>query len=64
MNRRFYVTATVALLLAAAYNGVAKRSEEAAGPGTANADAKSTQPAAPLSARTLPAVPRAALPRS
>ena len=64
MNRRFYVTATVALLLAAAYNGAANRSHDTAGLGTSQADAKSTPPAAPLSARTLPAIPRVALPRS
>jgi hypothetical protein len=64
MNRRFYVTATVALLLAAAYNGTAKRSEQPAGPSTGHADAKSSQPAAPMTARTLPAIPRTALPRS
>jgi hypothetical protein len=64
MNSRFYVTATVALLLAAAYNGAAKRSDEAASSTAAQADAQPTHPGAPLTARTLPAIPRAALPRS
>ena len=64
MNRRFYVTATVALLLAAAYNGAAKRSDEAAGSTAAHTEAQPTHPGAPLTARTLPTVPRAALPRS
>ena len=64
MNSRFYVTAAVALLLAAAYNGAAKRplSGPATGAGQ-SADVESAQPSAPVTARSMPPSQRAALPR-
>ena len=65
MNSRFYVTAVLALLLAAAYNGAARRSEQApeSGPDP-TADVHSAQPPAPVTARSSPPSQRAALPRS
>ncbi len=65
MNSRFYVTAAVALLLAAAYNGAAKRPAPAPATGAGqSADVESAQPATPVTARSLPPSPQAALPRS
>jgi hypothetical protein len=65
MNIRFFVTAAVALLLAAAYDGAAKRSERtsASGPGQA-ADAQSAQPSAPVTVRASRPSHQAVLPRS
>jgi hypothetical protein len=65
MNSRFYVTAVVALLLAAAYNGGAKRPAQmpaAASGQPANVEA--AQPSAPVTARTSPPSQQASLPRS
>jgi hypothetical protein len=67
MNSRFYVTATVALLLAAAYNGAAKRSEPASASSPASvhsAEGQSAQPTVPVTARSLTLPQQVALPRS
>jgi hypothetical protein len=65
MNRRFYVIATVALLLAGVYNGT-HRSTDATAPAPARAaDAAPVEhPITPVTARSAPAVPPMALPRS
>jgi hypothetical protein len=64
MNSRFYVTAVVALLLAAAFNGAAKRPRQSPSGAGHSAEVESAQPSVPATARSLPPSQQAALPRS
>ena len=66
MDRRFYATATVALLLAATYNGAAKRSGEpvASAPAHAADSAPDQQDPTSVTARRMPTAPHATRPRS
>ena len=60
MNSRFYATAAVALLLAAAYNGGAKRPA----PAPASAAGQPLDIESAQTAGSQPPAPQAALPRS
>lgn len=65
MNRRFYVIATVALLLAGVYSGTHRSADETApAPARAADAAPAQQSITPVTARSAPAVPPLALPRS
>lgn len=70
MNSRFYVTAAVALLLAAAYNGTANRSERTSASSSGqsadvqSADVQPARPPAPVTARALRPSQQSTLPRS
>ena len=66
MDRRFYATATVALLLAATYNGAAKRSgvPVASVPAHAAEAVPDQQDSTSVTARSVPAAPHATLPRT